>query len=117
MVQDSRATTRPRAIKPLNAPEPVAVHADAAGAPEKVRVTLHGIPNRMRPARIVMRRDVQGPWLSVAFIVDIWKINDEWWRGRDEEIERMYFDLLLENGRHMTVFHDLIRDVWYRQSG
>lgn len=117
MVQNSRTATRPRAIKPLNAPESVKVQADATGTPEKVSVTLRGLRSRARVPSVLTRQSPQGPWLSVTFITDAWKINDEWWRGRDEEIERMYFDLLLENGRHMTVFHDLIRDVWYRQSG
>lgn len=28
----------------------------------------------------------------------------------------MYFELFLENGRVVTVFHDLIRDRWYEQN-
>ena len=63
---------------------------------------------RRRPGTLTVRgRDVrQGAleetWLAVSQIDDIWKINDEWWRGPDEEIERLYFSLTLENGQHVT---------------
>ena len=55
-------------------------------------------------------------WLAVSQVDGIWKINDEWWRGPDEEIERLYFSLTLENGQHVTVFHDLARRTWLRQA-
>jgi hypothetical protein len=51
----------------------------------------------------------------VASIEDTWKINDEWWRGPGQEIERVYFEVLLADGRRVTLFHDLVSSEWFRQ--
>lgn len=57
-----------------------------------------------------------GQWMSVVAVNDRWKINDEWWRGEELEIERIYFDVLLDSNQQITIFHDLIRDTWARQA-
>jgi len=80
-------------LNPLKEPRPVAVTADDAGEP--VAVVLGG------------RR------LAVERIEDVWRIDDEWWR---EEVSRLYYRLLLEAGRPLVVFHDLIRGHWCEQS-
>jgi hypothetical protein len=67
--------------------------------------------SRLKPVRS------DGRWVAVAEVRDMWKVNDEWWRGRDREVERIYFALTLENGQAITVFHDLSADRWQRQSG
>jgi len=54
--------------------------------------------------------------LTVASLEDVWKINDEWWRGPDHRIERTYFDLLLQSGKRIAIFHDITSDTWHRQS-
>jgi hypothetical protein len=46
--------------------------------------------------------------------VDRWRVDDEWWR--EKPLSRLYFECLLEDGRRITVFHDLITSKWYRQS-
>ena len=46
-------------------------------------------------------------------IQDIWRIDDEWWRMNP--ISRMYFDCILIDGRHITVFKDLINGGWFQQ--
>jgi hypothetical protein len=51
--------------------------------------------------------------LQITRIEDRWRVDDEWWRGRP--VSRFYFQVLLEDGRHATVFHDLIDDRWYEQ--
>jgi hypothetical protein len=60
------------------------------------------------PARIEARR-----WLRVVAVQDLWRIDDEWWRARP--VSRMYYGCVLEDGRQMTVFQDLVSDKWYRQ--
>ena len=95
MVPNPGTKARARAIKPLNAPAPVTVSADERGTPLSV-----SYGNRAN---------------EVAAIEDMWKINDEWWRGPSQEIERVYFEVLLEDGRRVTVFHDLVRGEWFRQ--
>jgi hypothetical protein len=41
---------------------------------------------------------------------ETWRIDDEWWRGRP--VSRVYFSLLLEDGRMITLYHDLLADPW-----
>ena len=80
-------------FRPLNEPAPLAVEATARGLPKAVLW--------------------RGAFLPVAAIHDSWRIDDEWWR---EEIARRYFNVELEGGRRVTVFHDLVRDLWYAQT-
>jgi hypothetical protein len=69
------------------------VEADAEGRP--VAVTLSG------------RR------LRVLQVQDTWRIDDEWWRERP--VSRLYYSLLLEDGRAVTVYWDLVSMRWARQ--
>lgn len=114
-----------RTIKQLNAPQPVQVLAGPMGMPERVRIEAikdRDASYQKRPQRRghvaeklqAIRTD--GQWMDVVSIEDLWKINDEWWRGEDQEIERVYFDLMLENNQRLTIFHDLVRDEWSRQA-
>jgi hypothetical protein len=80
-------------LRPLNQPAPVAVEADERGAPKAVLF--------------------KGTFRQVRAISDTWRIDDEWWR---EEIARRYFAVELEGGRRVTLYHDLVRDLWYAQS-
>jgi len=48
----------------------------------------------------------------VLSVRNIWRIDDEWWR---QEISRLYFELELEGGMVVTLFHDLVSGKWYRQ--
>ena len=95
MVSNPRAPSRARAIKPLNAPAQLEVREDGRGRPVSLAVG-----GNMQP---------------VASIEDTWKINDEWWRGPGQEIERVYFEVLLADGRRVTLFHDLVSSEWFRQ--
>jgi len=63
---------------------------------------------RGEPAAVV----VQGRFQPVRAVHDSWRIDDEWWR---EEIARRYFAVELENGRKLTVYHDLVGGGWFIQ--
>jgi hypothetical protein len=56
-------------------------------------------------------------WLTVVEIENLWKVNDEWWRGPEDEIARLYYVLRLANGQQLTVYLDLTTNNWYRQAG
>ncbi len=58
-----------------------------------------------------------GRWVKVTKVDDLWKVNDEWWRGAGEEIARLYYMIRLENSQQLTVYLDLITNNWYRQAG
>ena len=89
MVKDTGEATSPSAIKPLNRPESVRVKEGGHSRP----LGVEGIP--------------------VASVVDRWRIDDEWWR--EDPIARMYYRVLLEDGRSLTIFQDLKDLSWYRQ--
>ncbi len=112
-----------RAIQQLNAPQPVQVRVDSGGMPAQVRVSPPALGDADRRTRRRGRRADRiqairsdGQWMVVVSIEDFWKINDEWWRGEEQEIERVYFDLVLKSNQRLTVFHDLVRDEWFRQA-
>ncbi len=83
-----------RTLRPLIASEPVRVHRDAQGRPESVVL--------------------KGKVLEVASIREAWRIDDEWWRT---PLSRWYFQLVLENGRLLTVYRDLRSRRWFAQPG
>ena len=138
MVKNPGTQARTGAIKLLNVPTPVGVRADPAGRPAAIATTSplsntrprtpasqrrrqrqppH--PNPLVPSRVERRLEGKGTkksWQTVASIDDRWKVNEEWWRGQDQRIERMYYSVLLENGQRITVFHDMTKNEWFRQA-
>ena len=93
MLATSRGAERPRTLRRLNTPRPVEVRADAGGVPGTV---LHN------------RR-----WLPVAEVLDRYRTDDRWWTA--EPVSRTYYELLLGDGRAVTVFHDDIGGAWHEQ--
>lgn len=85
---------RPR-LKPLGRPRVVTVRTDEFGEPLHVR-----LPGK--PAR------------SVAVVREHWRIDDEWWR---QAISREYRTIVLDDGKVITLYHDLHDDAWYVQQG
>lgn len=93
MVKDARAASGPGALRPLNAPQQVRVATDASG----------------KPVAVFQR----GKRLQVQSVADVWRIEDEWWRG--QPVARTYFTVVLEDGRRLTLFRDEVADQWYTQ--
>ncbi len=84
----------PRTLRPLNTPRPLRIRTGKGGRP--LILYLGGRPRR------------------VLQILDLWQIDDEWWR---QPISRRYAILALEDGRTVTVFRDLMESRWYIQEG
>jgi hypothetical protein len=84
----------PQALRPLNVPRPLRVRTGVQGRPLSVRL--------------------KGGEKRVKQILEIWQIDDEWWR---ETISRRYATLALEDGQTVTVFLDLVTGRWYLQEG
>lgn len=78
--------TRPRRI---GTPRDVPVHAGAAGVP----VAVDGTP--------------------VDSVREQWVVEDRWWTPRP--LRRRYFELVLEDGRNVVVFRDLVARKWFSQ--
>ena len=93
MVQNSRETPGAGTLRPLNLPVPVSVEEDA----------------HQQPLALFQR----GRRLKVASIDSLWKIDEEWWR--ETPIIRMYYQVITEDGRRITVFRDLASGQWYQQ--
>jgi hypothetical protein len=63
---------------------------------------------RGRPIAVLWR----GQRLAVTSILDVWRIDDEWWR---KEISRLYYQVVLVSGRVLTLFRDLLNGQWFMQ--
>ena len=79
----------------MNAPSLLRVQTDVDGR----------IVSILRQGRLTPR--------TIAAIQDRWRIDDEWWR--EHAIARMYYELILDDGTRLTVYHDLKADAWYEQ--
>jgi hypothetical protein len=94
VVAHPRAATRAHRLRPLNQARPIHVEADELGEPQAV----------------VLGRER----LAVAAVQDRWRIDDDWWRER--LVSRVYYLLLLEDGRVVTVYQDIVDGKWRRQN-
>lgn len=81
----------PRRLLALHTPRGVNVRVDAHGRPWAIQF------KGKKPS-------------TVEHIRECWRIEDEWWRS---PIARMYFDLVLENGRALTLYLDETTKQWY----
>jgi hypothetical protein len=94
MVKTAREASGPRALLPLNRPEPL--HVEAKG----------GWPLALSSSGRRGRR-------QVTSIEDVWRVEEEWWR--DTPIVRTYFEVLLDDGRRSTLFFDHTASSWFAQ--
>jgi hypothetical protein len=46
----------------------------------------------------------------VTAVREDWLVQDRWWT--EEPVDRHYFELVVEPGRHLVVFRDERRGVW-----
>ncbi|MFQ5860444.1 MAG: hypothetical protein ACE5IG_02720 [Dehalococcoidia bacterium] len=95
MVENTGATPGAGALRPLNKPRPISIEVNEAGQP----VTIG---------------DGRRRWL-ISTVTQQWRVEDEWWR--QQPVRRMYYECVLEDGRRLTVFQDLVTDRWYDQAG
>lgn len=72
----------------------------------EVAVDTRNIPRRVR---------LKGTQLRVIGISDVWRVDDGWWREEADQVQRVYYELTLENVAHLTLFHDLLRGSWHEQ--
>ncbi len=78
--------------------------------------------NRPIPVRVVVRDGVPAlvarrgrPFVGVEAVLDRWELTDRLWTG--EPVRRVYFTVLLANGRRLTVFYDGPAGRWFEQGG
>jgi len=80
-------------LRPLAKPTAVTVHVDEHGEPTHVRL----------PGKTARRIEV---------VRERWRIDDEWWR---QPVSREYLAVILDDGRMLTLYHDLSDGRWYSQ--
>ena len=52
---------------------------------------------------------------AVDSVREDWVVEDRWWTSRP--VRRRYFELVLEDGRNVVVFHNLAGGGWFVQRG
>jgi hypothetical protein len=57
---------------------------------------------------------LSGRRLVAEAVLERWRIDDEWWR--DRPISRLYYRLLLEDGRTVDVYYAIRTGRWFRQA-
>jgi hypothetical protein len=93
MVTSSRAPLRTDRLRAVNEPQPVTVDLNESG------LMTVGRPD----GRTVGK---------VEAILESWRIDDEWWR---RTIARNYMEVMLEGGKRMVLFQDLLTGQWFAQ--
>ncbi len=93
MVPSARAPLRADRLRAVNEPQAVTVELNESG-----ELTV-GRPD----GRTVGK---------VEAILESWRIDDEWWR---QSIARAYLELLLDGGKRVVVFQDLMTGLWFMQ--
>lgn len=91
MVSDTGSASAVRSAGRLNEPRAALVEPQADGTP-----------------RLVNR-------LTVEVIREEWRVLDRWWT--EEPVNRRYFDVILESGQQVVVFHDDEDGRWFSQRG
>ncbi len=93
MVTPARAPLRTDRLRAVNEPHAVAVELNESG--------------QMTVGRLAGRTVGR-----VEAILESWRIDDEWWR---QPISRAYMEVLLEGGKRVVLFQDLITGRWFLQ--
>ncbi len=114
MVAHPRAAGGPDRVRPLNHPRPLRVEVGEDACPEpgvsrsrRSRPVAVWLLPRRAPARAGRR-------YAVEAVLETWRIDDEWWRQRP--VSRVYYSLLLEDGRTVTVYRDMAGGKWWMQT-
>lgn len=98
MVAPARAPLRTDRLRAVNEPRQVAVEINADGSPAAVKP---------------LGRGTVGPLDGkIETIGEMWRIDDEWWR---QTISRLYWEVILEGGKRVVLFQDLITTAWFMQ--
>ena len=109
MVANTRTAPRAGGIRPLDAPLPVQVEVDGNGQPAAIGISK----SRGAVRKKVVERELPCQWRQVSEVLDSWRIDDEWWRKIP--IARVYYRVVMEDDRSVTIFEDLLTGEWYRQ--
>ncbi len=91
MLTTPGGTGGPDTVRRLSVPQPLRVEAGSDGTPRRV---YH-----------------RGRGRGVVQVRERYRTDDRWWTGAPAS--REYFDLLLEDGRPITIYLDRLEKQWY----
>ena len=102
----------------MNAPIPVTVEKDGDGNPKNVRGARFAPPETgLTVTHAELSGKNRAPLTAhhspVETILDTWQLDDEWWRQR---ISRRYVAVMVEGGKRMLLFEDLVTGEWFEQT-
>lgn len=95
MLTTSGRTGDPNTVRRLNAQRPLQVEHGGDGG---------GMPRRIHH---------HGRWCTVDQLRERYRTDDRWWT--DAPVAREYYDLLLKDGRPITIYLDRLEKQWYEQ--
>ena len=95
MVSNTGKKTGFSASRPLNVPKAIQMIRSPENLPHQIG----------REPHIFLVKQIQ----------DKWRIDDEWWR--EQPLSRAYYQCLLGTSSVVIIFQDLVRNIWYKQSG
>ncbi len=111
MVTHTRTPLRVDRLRALNLPRPIRVELDDQRRPKTIE------DDSAAPAAPAAPGD-EGRWRTLGVrrkveeIIEVWRIDDEWWRA---PISRRYVEVVLEGGGHVVLFEDLATGSWFLQ--
>jgi len=94
MVTHTGTADRPARIRSLNSPRPLLVESDENSKP----IAIH----------------LSGRRLAMESLLETWRIDDEWWR--EQPVSRVYWRILLNDGRTADIYRDVASGKWFRQT-
>src|SRR5205809_3368164 len=100
MVASSRAPLRADRLRAVNVPQPITVELDADGSPAALEASDGRTGGRADGSR------------QIEVICETWRIDDEWWR---KPLSRRYVEVVLEGGKRVVLFEDLLTGEWFVQ--
>lgn len=71
------------------------------------------VPVRTRPGDVPVEVVLQGRSWPVETVQERWRIDEGWWW--EAPVSRLYWRLVLANGRLLTVYQDLGDRSWWTQ--
>lgn len=117
MVAHSRAPLRVDRLRALNKPRRVAVELNGHGLPCVVTSTdehrrAGTSEDEQRRTRTNGDERGRARTSKVEAVGEIWRVDDEWWR---KPVSRQYVEVMLEGGKHVTLFEDMTTGEWFKQ--
>lgn len=55
----------------------------------------------------------KGRHRAVEGVQEVWRVDEGWWRSRP--VSRLYYRLVLDDGRQVTVYRDIHEGSWWMQ--